>query len=69
MAVKTITEFLEDDEVVSEDSKVKFIDTNSNVTGEDELVRDIANGTLRTPARKAARDLVRLPFRSDDPVR
>jgi len=69
MEVRTVTEYLEDDEVISESSKVKFIDTDEGVTGENELVRDIANGTLRTPQRKAARDLVRRPFRADDPAR
>jgi len=69
MEVREITEFLDGTEVITERSKVIYLDTNSNVAQEDPLVKDIANGTLRTPQRKAARDAIRLPHRTDDPVR
>jgi hypothetical protein len=52
------TNFFIDDVLQSGRKDHRFIEVGDDVSGEDQIVKDIVNGNLHTPARKSARDAV-----------
>ena len=65
LQVRTAVRVIEDGEIIAQTFRRKVIDVGDDVSGEDQLVQDVAQN-LHTPERKQSRDDAKEEARQDE---